>query len=1641
MRPWLACTAKCTTITDIQGPGCPDIGFEPSSVDVEYESGRRPGRAYDQPGELDFHQRRPHHTPEDQGQSVLAGSSVSSAKLAAYARPARSGRQPSCDDGHEGQWQDFRCDSRTMRGVSAHDRPGSARGRWPCLVPPLRRLVAFGQACLADRLRQKDHDFDANREFEVRDFCCRARSCRAATARWWHAFARFVRRVVFAPWSLLVLAIVRVAQHLCYGGGERNDRDHGESHGGCPQHAACRDVWWCWRRSTRRAEATTGFGCRSEDVEAGIDGFSRIFGDHDHDERHEASGRLFLLQEGRAPSVQLSQIEIGLPEDEQGAAVKMGAVFAGASEFGRADVRPHRQAEREREQQAEARQGTGHGSFVEVYANYSSDLKFFEYKKDGSVIAKFLVDSACQRHLCNLSSVMYNLDKERNQLRAANGNISIADQSGLIKGSVVSDTSTATIEISRVIYASGFPNIISVMRLRDKGAVINFGEDPSITLPSGFVWPLTVECDQFIATLIIPPAENRQQFFEENPPIAVLDIRAVGNDLPDPSLIEPFRGDLWSLWHDRLGHPSKSAVRRLIREDKPRGLPEKLSKIANSNFLDGRCDWCILGKMKRQPIGPKKTQANTNDFPRDYNCATKPLNHTLDSDLVGRIDPPSFGGATYVQHSVERKSRWGWVSFLTDKTSNSVKNTFETLQSDYHVPTDVTHTDRGGEFLGECNEFYKSAGIKHTTTPPWSPHLNPFCERANGTIVQCARTVLLQAGLVGVLLKLWPYAVAFARFVWNYAGGPYMRRYGRGPNLAFLRRFGCLAFVKNEPSSSLRKFSARAIRGLLVGYCDTSPAYRVLTQRRDGTWTVLESRNVVFDETRRYIPIGNTPSPRSIDVHVEFPNLSIDGYSTAQSSDPPRVGLPRDCSEGDDFSAASDCASDRSEGGSFASVPGWTRENSEKLRSLLQETTGMPDVSYLRQWFKHISARDFRIMLSAVQNQQDSDVHPESDVSPHVELSDAVRIVPPGNIDHDSDLDVWHDVDSNFPSEEPEQGSTDACGFLDDDDDTHVSRRCVLCDEWRHVDPASIEDPPGDFDCSQIMRDGNPQSCEERSPPTIHVDPPSAIAEDDDDFAGLVDCFSIKVSHRSALSGPDREKWENAINQERSSLIDNEAYSTVRWSQLSNDEKQSVQDSYELLQEKADGTYKARIVADGSTECSGESFFASVAAYATIRLLVALSFILGLSMYTLDVRTAFLQSEKEGALPSDRTRTKRRIVRPPRQHPDRNRGLLWVVSSALYGLRGAPRRWRETIGRFLASIGFQQCFFDDCVYVKIVEGSICILVIYVDDILCLAAATVALKVLAEIKRRFDCKTEATLARFIGIRYRFGQDDRARWCVSDQSEYISELLERAGMSDCNPVSSPLESIPALFDPERDQDVSPKEHKDYRRDVGGLIFVAGNTRFDLSLPAGILGRSVQRPARRHLAAMKRVHRYLKGTLHCALEWKLPIGVVPSLLILRSLSDADWAGDPDTRRSTTGQAHFLCGLLVHWSSKLQIPLTLSTTEAETCALSATGRAARGFENLLREVTSLLRGISVEVELVGDNNASLFITEGEANLRKVRHLDLADLYCRILANREHWKVTREPSTTNAADLGTKVQASPALRRLMSLCGIGRFP
>ena len=120
--------------------------------------------------------------------------------------------------------------------------------------------------------------------------------------------------------------------------------------------------------------------------------------------------------------------------------------------------------------------------------------------------------------------------------------------------------------------------------------------------------------------------------------------------------------------------------------------------------------------------------------------------------------------------------------------------------------------------------------------------------------------------------------------------------------------------------------------------------------------------------------------------------------------------------------------------------------------------------------------------------------------------------------------------------------------------------------------------------------------------------------------------------------------------------------------------------------------------------------------------------------------------------------------------------------------------------------------------------------------------------------------------------------------------------------------------------------------YRRLVGSLVYLTV-TRSDISYAVYQVSQHMFAPRSTHYAAVLRILRYLKGTLFHDLFYS-----AQSPLILRAFFDADWAGDPTDRRSTTGYYFLLGSSLISWRSKKQTHVACSSIEAEYRALADT-------------------------------------------------------------------------------------------------------
>lgn len=172
-----------------------------------------------------------------------------------------------------------------------------------------------------------------------------------------------------------------------------------------------------------------------------------------------------------------------------------------------------------------------------------------------------------------------------------------------------------------------------------------------------------------------------------------------------------------------------------------------------------------------------------------------------------------------------------------------------------------------------------------------------------------------------------------------------------------------------------------------------------------------------------------------------------------------------------------------------------------------------------------------------------------------------------------------------------------------------------------------------------------------------------------------------------------------------------------------------------------------------------------------------------------------------------------------------------------------------------------------------------------------------------------------------------------------------------MYDCKARATPSEAKCDLT-PEGDQTVQRK----YREMLGSLIYIMSCTRPDISWIVSKLSQYLSEPREKHMTAVKHVYRYLKGTKDVELCYKKCV----NKLELTGYSDADWANDPDDRKSTTGYCFSLNkdGAVISWKTKKQQTVALSTCEAEYMALAATIQEALYLTQLLKDMDCCFQG-----------------------------------------------------------------------------------
>lgn len=217
--------------------------------------------------------------------------------------------------------------------------------------------------------------------------------------------------------------------------------------------------------------------------------------------------------------------------------------------------------------------------------------------------------------------------------------------------------------------------------------------------------------------------------------------------------------------------------------------------------------------------------------------------------------------------------------------------------------------------------------------------------------------------------------------------------------------------------------------------------------------------------------------------------------------------------------------------------------------------------------------------------------------------------------------------------------------------------------------------------------------------------------------------------------------------------------------------------------------------------------------------------------------------------------------------------------------------------------------------------------------------------------------------------------------------------------------------------------------YRELVGSLMHLSVTVRPDISFAVGALSRYLASPTMMHWQAAKGVLRYLSGTA----DYGITYGPDPTDLL--GYCDSDYAGDIDTRRSTSGYVFVMNGGAISWSSKRQQTVAASTTEAEYMAAGAAVKEGLWLRKLLLDLNIKC---SDAVCIFGDNQSTLKLLRNPVTSARSKHIDVIHHFARERVLRKEVCFRYIPTDQMVADVLTK--ALPSVKHLFCCKGMGVY-
>ncbi|OWZ14451.1 Integrase, catalytic core protein [Phytophthora megakarya] len=392
-------------------------------------------------------------------------------------------------------------------------------------------------------------------------------------------------------------------------------------------------------------------------------------------------------------------------------------------------------------------------------------------------------------------------------------------------------------------------------------------------------------------------------------------------------------------------------------------------------------------------------------------------------------------------------------------------------------------------------------------------------------------------------------------------------------------------------------------------------------------------------------------------------------------------------------------------------------------------------------------------------------------------------------------------------------------------------------------------------------------------------------------------------------------EWRKAIQEELASLNQHQTWRLDTRSQVGKAKLITCRSVFAIKRDEhgAIKRYKARLVIHGHKQEYGVNLhetYTPVIRFETIRAAIYYGVLRSWLVMQFDVKTAFLY----GPL--------RETIYMARRMGDD--GEVYHLLKSLYGLRQAPLIWNPTLHTKLTKLGFERIEKDRGLYARKVGGVITILItVYVDDLLLIGPAE--------------------FGYLLGIE--ISTDREVKRVTYSQEQYIKEMLLKYHMASCRGAKTPDPSgtLQVRAPAEDDAPLS------YRELVGALGYLVSGTRPDIAHAVRHLGKYLANFDVTHYELARYVLRYLTATADYKLVKDVREGKAVPLLLY---TDADYANDPDDRKSISGYVTMIDGNVISYASRKQGLNAQSTPEAAYVAMAESIKDLRWVRQLCDEL-----------------------------------------------------------------------------------------